>query len=194
MSYLALQNELVARGGDPGPLDGEWGFKTQHAYQLAATVEAQKEVDALNLADVARGPALILRLRHPSVRFTSGRRSVRDQARAMSQNVVKNRRWIAETYAATPESQRLQLWVSNHPSATAAAEIEEGLYGVMAGWSDDQLARLSSHLSGRAFDVQPVSGATGEAIKATLYKLTAGVGKFLEKEGGLVRWHAQFRA
>ena len=192
MSYLALQNALKARGFDPGTLDGEWGPKTEAAYDRAAP-DGRAPIDRLDLAHVARGPALLLRLLHPSVKFTSGRRAVRDQARAMSQNVVKNRKWIGQTYTPTAESQRLQLWVSQNPQADTAAEIEAGLYAIMAKWTDDQLARLSSHLSGRAFDVQPVPGSVGAAIKADLYKLTAGVGKFLEKEGGLVRWHAQFR-
>ena len=50
---------------------------------------------------------------------------------------------------------------------------------------------MSKHFSGEAFDVQPVPGSKGEAIKAAIRKLP-GLVKFLEAEGGLVRWHAQF--
>ena len=57
--------------------------------------------------------------------------------------------------------------------------------------SDDQLAMLSKDLSGDAFDVQPVE-ADAEAIKKSVRKLK-GLERFLEKEGGLVRWHAQFK-
>lgn len=196
MSYRALQAALKARGFDPGPIDGEWGKQTAAAYDRAdrAVPASQPIVNSLNLAHEARGPALHLRLECPTATFTSGRRGVRDQARAMSQNVVKNRRWISQTYTSTAESQRLQLWVNRNPGADTAAEIEAGLYEIMREWDDGQLAALSSHLSGRAFDVQPIGGPEGDKIKATLYRLTADNGRFLEKEGGLVRWHAQFRA
>jgi len=49
---------------------------------------------------------------------------------------------------------------------------------------------LSKHLSGEAFDVQPVD-KDAEAIKKTIRGLT-GLDKFFDTEGGLVRWHAQF--
>jgi hypothetical protein len=38
--------------------------------------------------------------------------------------------------------------------------------------------------------VQPVE-TDADAIKKSIRELE-GIGKFLEKEGGLVRWHAQF--
>jgi hypothetical protein len=41
-----------------------------------------------------------------------------------------------------------------------------------------------------AFDVQPVT-QDADAIKKSIRAL-AGLDKFLEMEGGLVRWHAQF--
>jgi hypothetical protein len=56
--------------------------------------------------------------------------------------------------------------------------------------SDGDVGKVSKHLSGDAFDVQPVD-INAEAIKATIRGL-AGLDKFLDKEGGLVRWHAQF--
>ena len=148
-------------------------------------------VDRLNLAVAAHKAAEALLAAHPDVVFTSGRRGVVDQARAMSQNVVHNRRWIAETYTATAESAQLQTWVDRHPEAGTAQEIAAGLQSIMEAWSDDQRGHVSKHFSGQAFDVQPVDGPHGEAIKATIRQLP-GLTKFLEKEGGLVRWHAQF--
>jgi hypothetical protein len=56
---------------------------------------------------------------------------------------------------------------------------------------DAKVAKLSKHLSGQAFDVQPVE-ADADKIKETIRGLS-GLDKFLEKEGGLVRWHAQFK-
>ena len=43
---------------------------------------------------------------------------------------------------------------------------------------------------GEAFDVQPVD-KDADAIKKTIRGLD-GLGKFLDSEGGLVRWHAEF--
>jgi hypothetical protein len=54
-----------------------------------------------------------------------------------------------------------------------------------------ELVKISRHLTGKAFDVRPVT-KNAAAIKADIRALS-GLHKFLEKEGGLVRWHAQFQ-
>lgn len=149
------------------------------------------DIDALKLAPVARAAAIRLREQFPSVKFTSGRRAVADQARAMSQNVAKNRKWIAETYVSTPESRELQAEVDKLGPHATAETIAHVLGALMEDWTDAQKGRVSKHFSGEAFDVQPVPGPKGEAIKAAIRKLP-GLVKFLEAEGGLVRWHAQF--
>jgi hypothetical protein len=77
-----------------------------------------------------------------------------------------------------------------NPSARSASAIAKGLQTVLSRFSDDELRGLSKHLSGEAFDVQPVT-ENAEQIKADIRALP-GVEKFLDKEGGLVRWHAQF--
>ena len=61
---------------------------------------------------------------------------------------------------------------------------------VFDGAADADLGKFSKHLSGEAFDVQPVDKDADE-IKKTLRGLP-GLSKFLDTEGGLVRWHAQF--
>jgi hypothetical protein len=147
--------------------------------------------DQLNLAEPALSAARALQAAHPDVVFTSGRRGVPDQARAMAQNVMRNRKWIARTYVATPSSRALQAWVDGHPLANQV-QVEGGLAAIMASWSDAQKAQLSAHFSGHAFDVQPLpDGPRAEAVKAAIRALP-GLTKFLESEGGLVRWHAQF--
>lgn len=109
----------------------------------------------------------------------------------MASNVVKNRKWIEETYADNPESRSLQRWVDDHPTAKSQAAIAAGLAAVTATWTDAQKQRLSRHFSRQAFDVRPVAGAAGAKIKKTI-KALPNLRKFLEKEGGLVRWHADF--
>jgi len=149
------------------------------------------DIDALKLAPAARAAAIQLREQFPSVKFTSGRRAVADQARAMSQNVAKNRKWIAQTYISTPESRELQAEVDKLGPHATAETIAHVLGALMEDWTDAQKGRVSKHFSGEAFDVQPVPGSKGEAIKSAIRKLP-GLVKFLETEGGLIRWHAQF--
>lgn len=146
-------------------------------------------IEALHLEETARNAAKILKAEHPNIVFTSGRRTVADQAHAMASNIVKsgNRHWIGQTYLA---GQKLQHWVDQHPQAKTVDEITAGLTSVMNGMTDDERAHLSKHLIGRAFDVQPVT-QNAAAIEADINKLP-GKTKFLTKEGGLVRWHVQF--
>ena len=50
---------------------------------------------------------------------------------------------------------------------------------------------MSKHLSGDAFDLRPVHGESEAAIRRTINSLP-GLMKFLDREGGLERWHVQF--
>ncbi|MEK7831220.1 MAG: hypothetical protein AAB401_09060 [Acidobacteriota bacterium] len=148
------------------------------------------KIEELHLNEVARKAAYLLKQKFPSTRFTSGRRNRADQARAMASNVVSNRKWIEQTYKASPASQACQKWVDDHPEAATKEAIADGLFSVLNTFADVDLRRLSKHLSGDAFDVKPVV-QNAEAIKDFIRHLP-GVEKFLDKEGGLVRWHAQF--
>jgi len=148
-------------------------------------------IDDLDLVDYANEAAEKLQADYPSVVFTSGRRSVREQADAMAGNIVQNRKWIEQTYLKSDERDSLQKWVDEHPEATTSTAIADGLFAIMDGWSDGQKANLSRHFSGQAFDVRPVAGNSGDEIKAAIKKLPR-LRKFLEKEGGLTIWHADF--
>jgi hypothetical protein len=152
---------------------------------------ATKNTAELNLLGFVKQAADLLLEKHPEVIFTSGRRTVQQQASAMAGNVRKKRKWIEQTYSDTPQRRALQKWVDDHPEAKTASAIAAGLESVMKDWSDAQKARLSRHFSGQAFDVQPVGGAAGTAIKKMIRNLP-NLRKFLEKEGGLVIWHADF--
>jgi V8-like Glu-specific endopeptidase len=148
-------------------------------------LEAVSDIDRLNLeADVAR-KAKELRRRAPGVIFTSGRRDIARQARAMAGNVVLNRRWIEQTYRSSPAIRSLQQWVNSHPSADTVDEIANGLTALMRAMPQAQLMTISKHLSGRAFDVKPNSCPVS-AIEALSPR------QFLQREGGLVIWHVSF--
>ena len=145
-------------------------------------------IDEMNLAPVAKNAAEILQSKHPDIQFTSGRRTVQQQAHAMAGNVVKNRKWIGQTYLA---GAKLQKWVDQHPEAKTVDAITAGLAQVMNAMPEDELLKISRHLTGRAFDVRPVK-TNAAAIKADIRALP-GLQKFLDTEGGLLRWHAQFQ-
>src|SRR5438067_216314 len=148
------------------------------------------EIEALDLAATAKAGAQALKKKHPGISFTSGRRNVAKQAHAMASNIVsgKDRKWIEKTYASAAA---LQKWVDDHPKATTVDQISKGLEDTMNGLSAADLGKVSKHLSGEAFDVQPQE-EDAAAIKKDI-KALSGLTKFLEKEGGLVRWHAQFK-
>lgn len=148
-----------------------------------------QNIASLKLSGTAKKAAEELLKAHPEVTFTSGRRDMKEQADAMASNVIKNRVWIKQTYAASKASKECQKWVDDNPDAKTRAEIAAGLLKTLNGLGT-AAGQISSHLTGNAFDVQPVS-KDAAAIKATIRKLK-GLRKFLEKEGGLIRWHAEF--
>lgn len=151
------------------------------------------EIEALNLEPAAKAGAYEFHKKHPDIHFTSGRRGIDRQARAMAANIVEsgNRKWIEDTYAKSSASTKLQQWVDDHPEATTKAELTRGLKDTLDGMSTGEKMSLSAHLSGNAFDVQPQT-RDAEKIKADI-KALPGLKQFLEKEGGLTRWHAQFK-
>src|SRR4029453_18808630 len=102
-------------------------------------------ISNLDLSGHAKSGAEALLAAHPDVVFTSGRRSVQQQAHAMARNVVGNRNWIRDTYTESPERYELQTWVDSHPDALTRGQITAGLRTVMNGWNDTRKVRLSRH-------------------------------------------------
>lgn len=161
------------------------------ATQSAAS--SDPKIEALQLTDAAKRAAYQLKAAFPKVVFTSGRRDKVSQARAMASNVIIKRDWIEKTYKASPAISACQAWINQNPQATTLGAIYAGLLSVLNGLTDEQLGHVSKHLLGEAFDVQPIHDETADEIVALLHNLTAAVGgKFLDHEGGLCRWHAQF--
>ena len=146
-------------------------------------------IEEMKLEPTAEAAARLLLQKHPNIQFTSGRRDVTQQAHAMASNIValQDRQWIGHTYLA---GQKLQAWVDAHPEAVTVDQITAGLTAVMNAMPEAELLKISRHLTGRAFDIKPVT-ENAEAIKNDIRALP-GLNKFLEKEGGHVRWHAQF--
>jgi hypothetical protein len=147
-------------------------------------------IEELNLEPIADQAARLLQQKHPDIQFTSGRRDVFQQAHAMASNIVSlnDRQWIGKTYLA---GAKLQQWVDDHPGAVTVDQITAGLQETMDAMPQADLLKISRHLTGRAFDIRPVT-QNAAAIKADIRALP-GLQKFLEQEGGHVRWHAQFQ-
>lgn len=157
-----------------------------------AAAAAFKSIDDLGLSASAKASAEKLLAQFPSeVRYTSGRRTIEEQALAMAANVAQNRNWIEETYKDSRQRADLQDWVDANPAATDVSDIAAGLEGVMRSWTEAQLRSFSRHMTGDAFDVQPVSGAVGVKIKEAIAKLPK-LSWYTFNEGGLEIWHAQF--
>lgn len=147
----------------------------------------------LGLIGNARKAAEEIKFLHPDVEFTSGRRTLTEQAHAMATNVVQaGRQWIAKTYKSSNVIMACQRWVDTSDAKTVD-EIAAGILAVFRRYDDRELGKVSKHLTGQAFDVRPVAGLQGQlllmAVKSVVKKYG---GVFLENEGGLTRWHAQF--
>lgn len=76
-----------------------------------------------------------------------------------------------------------------NPDKKTRAGIAASLLSVFNSATDADLGNFSKHLSGEAFDVQPVD-KDADAIKTTIRGLK-GLDKFLDTEVGLVRWHVR---
>lgn len=189
--FIAYFNDTIfSLRTDPTQIGGP-SFVSRLATAVAEA-KSDPQIEKLDLQPTARRAAYALKLKHPQVIFTSGRRGKGDQARAMSQNVVLQRDWIRMTYVDGKVSRACQAWVDAHPEATSASAIEAGLMTVFNSMDDIELGQFSLHMSGNAFDLQPMEPDTA-GIKASIQALP-GYKKFLEKEGNLVRWHAEFHA
>src|SRR3954471_1252011 len=149
-----------------------------------------RSIESLNLSPKAKKAAEQLLKEYPNdIVFTSGRRDLAGQAHAMAGNVVKKRDWIGKTYASNDASKACQKWVDDHPEAKTQKEIAAGLLETLQGLGP-KAGQMSKHLTGDAFDVQPVKNNPDDVKKAI--KELPGVKQFLDKEGGLEIWHVGF--
>jgi len=150
--------------------------------------------DISTLNPVALGVCQAFLYRFPDSVVTSARRTLAEQCQAMAQNVMQNRDWICQTYVASPASIAAQKWVDEMTDGTTANRLGAGLMAVLQGFSDEDLRHLSWHLSGDAFDIQPVTDTGQVDVLAHLVAdriAAGGQGKFLIHEAGLSRWHCQ---
>jgi hypothetical protein len=153
---------------------------------------APSSKDPSSLVGNAARAAAALQTAYPGVVFTSCRRTRSDQASAMAANEEQDHAWISETYVGSDVEQACQAYCAAHPNL-GQSDLAAGLLAILNGFSDTALHKLSYHLAGQAFDVQP--GSCDVSAFASLVSQATGAGelscKFLPKEGGLTRWHLQ---
>ena len=158
----------------------------------APAPESYPDIEALDLNATAKAAAIELKKKHPEIVFTSGRRDFAEQAHAMASNIVssKNRQWVHDTYVQSTARDKVQKWIDDNATATTVDALTTGIQTTLDAMTDSDKAHISKHPAGAAFDVQPQE-KDAAAIKADMQGLS-GATKFLEEEGGLVRWHVQF--
>lgn len=157
----------------------------------------------------------------PGIRIVSAARDYKDQARAMAQNACARRdnpktepddrlRWIADTYWPSIAALALQKWFEEHPRASEP-DVVAGFAHLMSGMQPKELRALSKHIVMRErdegdgcepckiddracavdFAVPSVEAVDEELCTYLAHEARERGGKFLTREGGLVRRHWQ---
>lgn len=163
---------------------------------------------SLTIAEMALSPnarraAELVLAAHPSVAFTSGRRDVMGQARAMAENTIRyGVDWLGQTYKNQEMVRGLEDWMANHlEQSTSAKLVSQGFYDTLLSRQAGQLAQFP-HCRGDAFDIQCPRFASGQIderttqeIKRTIEQLPVELGLqlILTREGSLRIIHAQFQ-
>src|SRR5919204_2784818 len=133
---------------------------------------ADPAIERLQLVGPAKAGAVQLKRKFPSIVFTSGKRSVSEQAHVMANNIVGsgNRKFILKVYKASSARTKLQNWIDQHPQATTVAAIANGLEKTLNAMEPNERQLISKHLTGEAFDVRPQT-QNADRIKAEMNAL-----------------------
>lgn len=138
----------------------------------------------------------------PDAVLTSGRRSLESQADAMGADVAAalakgNPNFIQKTYKhdlitgeLCPAAKACQDWVTAQGACLPGETVSSAFLGILKIFPDAELAKLSRHLGGMAFDTHVDGDARKESVLADLAQKRNGT--FLRQEAGLPRWHWQF--
>lgn len=155
------------------------------------------KVEELDLTGDALIVAIEVAARFPQAVFTRGRTTRAGQARAMAQNIAKSSdgvMWLRKTYRATDSLEKVIATVEaiTHPYREPAVEI--ALAALFAGFNASELAQITKHPAGEAFDIQPVDAPWVNDMCVYLTQRAVDLGgKFFEHEGDLRRLHWQAR-
>ena len=159
-------------------------------------------IEQMQLAPNARRAAQMLGETHPGIVFTSGRRDLRGQARAMAENTIRHGvGWLNSTYKDKEMVGQLEEWMEANLDKTASKlQMTEGFYQTLVTLQSGRLTQFP-HCRGDAFDIQCPRFADGRIdeqsvslIKRTIEALPVELGLqlILTHEGSLRIVHAQF--
>ena len=125
----------------------------------------------------------------PTLKVTSGRRTLTSQLEAMLVNEAQKPGYIAATYIQTPLIKWLirKIKQDKNVMMSPARRALGYTFDIEDKFSHADQQRLSRHITGDAVDYQPGTPAEEAAILKVL--ATMPPTKFLTKEGPLVRWH-----
>ena len=166
-----------------------------------------KTIDELKLAPNARRAAEIILAEHPYAEFTSGRRDVLDQARAMAQNVVAvGPQWIYKTYnSKQPRMVKVMMghMEENPDRVKSPLLLTEDFHQIIHEYFMPEFMKFP-HFQGRAFDIRwprlasgVIDFAKGDQICYTIANLNEihriPLELLLKQESGVFVIHSQYR-
>jgi hypothetical protein len=159
-------------------------------------------IDQMQLGPNAKAAAEYVRAAHPEACFTSGRRDLGGQARAMAANVIRyGSAWLRDTYRDPALVSLLMTYTEEHVEQCSEVKLlAKGFYDTLIEHYAESLTRFP-HLRGDAFDCAwprlgngLIDRPRGEAICRTIEQVPVQLGlkMILKKEGRLEIIHAEF--
>lgn len=156
----------------------------------------------MRLSPNAAHAAQIVMAQHPTAIFTSGRRDMREQAKAMAVNTIKyGVGWLGDTYKNKQMVAELEEWMEQNLEKTASIQmLTEGFYLTLTEKQAGQLSQFP-HPRGDAWDIacprfsnDQIDEAETLRIKQTIEALPVSLGLqlILTREGTHRIIHAQF--
>lgn len=154
-----------------------------------------KTMEELDLDPIMRSRAEELRARCPWVIYTSGRRDLDAQARAMAQNHVADpQTYLTKTY----RNGKIFLAAIVELAPVDQRSVPKVAAAIRSVFEEQPEALRWKHQDGTCVDIQPLEDAFGEptekgrAVVSFIQNCPDTV-LFIRREGGLRRWHWECR-
>lgn len=154
-----------------------------------------KTIEELDLDAIMKSRAEELRARCPWVIYTSGRRNLYDQARAMAQNHIADpQAYLRKTY----RNGKMFLAAIVDMAPVDQRSVEKVAAAIRGVFTEHPDVLRWKHRDGTCVDIQPMEDAFGEptekgrAVVSFIQNCPDTV-LFIMREGGLRRWHWECR-
>jgi len=170
-------------------------------------------ITALKLAPPAKAIAMELQTKYPGVKFRRGRWTVAEKAQEMTLNLLETYRKAAADESENLNRERLIMtlanpnsfgtnsrsdvvrlglvaWLDGDGNQITQQELQLQLERLIARLTEAELNDLSMHLTGSAFDIEPLF-AEPTTLKQVLEKMPYACHVEIEPEGKDQLWHIQ---